>query len=76
MPTFWRAVSILKFTFQLKVIAAVSDGASPIRKFYGIHKFMEPLVDNMKNVNYKTVNIFNPEHYIYFFADAPHLIKT
>ena len=76
MPTFWRAVSILELTCQLKVTAAVSDGASPNRKFYGIHKFMEPLVDYMKNVTYKTVNIFNPEHYIYFFADAPHLIKT
>ena len=30
----------------------------------------------MKNVTYKTVNIFNRERYIYFFADAPHLIKT
>ena len=37
---------------------------------------MDPLVENMKNIIYKTVNIFNPGRYIYFFADAPHLIKT
>ena len=37
---------------------------------------MDPLVKNMKNVTYKKVNVFNPERYIYFFADAPHLIKT
>ena len=76
MPTFWRAVSILELTCQLKVIAAVSDGASPSRKFYRVHKFMDPLVDDMENVTYKTVHIFNPERYIYFFGDAPHLIKT
>ena len=28
---------------------------------------MDPLVDDMKNVTYKTNNIFNLEHYIYFF---------
>ena len=76
MSTFWRAVSILELTCQLKVIAAVSDGASPNQKFYRIHKFMDSLVDDMKNVTYKTVNIFNPERYIYFFADARHLTKT
>ena len=32
MSTFWRPVSILELTCQLKVIAAVSDGASPNRK--------------------------------------------
>ena len=38
--------------------------------------FMDPLIGDIENVTYKTVNIFNPESYIYFFADAPHLIKT
>ena len=42
MSTFWRAVSILELTCQLKVIAAVSDGVSSNRKFYRIHKFMDP----------------------------------
>ena len=59
MSTFWRAVSILELACQLKVIAAVLDGASPNRKFYRIHKFMESLVDNMKNVTYKTFLVLN-----------------
>ena len=76
MSTFWRAVSILELTCQLKVIAAVSDGAFPNRKFYRTKKFMNPLVDDMKHVTYKTVNIFSCERYIYFFADASYLIKA
>ena len=48
ISTFWRAGSILELTSQLKVIAAVSDGASPNRKLYKIHKFMDPLIGNIK----------------------------
>ena len=36
-PIFWRAVVILEITCNLKVIAAVSDRASPNRKFFGMH---------------------------------------
>ena len=28
------------------------------------------------DVVYKTVNLFAPDRYIYFIADAPHLMKT
>ena len=31
IPTFWEAGAILELSFQLKVIAAISDGASPNR---------------------------------------------
>ena len=48
ISTFWRAGSILELTSHLKVIAAVSDGASPNRKLYKIHKFMDPLIGNIK----------------------------
>ena len=37
---------------------------------------MDPLIGNIKKVTNKTVNIFNPERYIYFFTNAPQLIKT
>ena len=37
---------------------------------------MDPLIGDIENATYKTVNIFNLESYIYFFADAPYLIKT
>ena len=76
MSTFWRAISILEPTCQLKVIVAMLDGESPNRKFYRTHKLIDPLVDKKNNVTYKSVDIFNPERYIYFFADAPHLIKV
>ena len=42
MSTFWRPVSILELTFQLKVIAAVSDGASPNQKFYRMQSLWTP----------------------------------
>ena len=36
-PIFWKAVAILEITCNLKVIAAVADGASPNRKFFRMH---------------------------------------
>ena len=53
------SISILELICQLKAIADVSDGACPNRRFYRIHKFMDPLID-IKNVIHKTVKIFNP----------------
>ena len=41
MPTFWEAVAILEMKCGLKVIAAVSDGASPNRKFYKMHHLLD-----------------------------------
>ena len=74
MPTFWEAVSILEITCRLPVIAAVSDGASPNRKFYRMHSLMDDKIDS--NITHRTINIFAPRRYIWFFADAPHLMKT
>ena len=35
------------------------------------------LCDNAdKNVVYRTINLYSPNRFIYFFADGPHLIKT
>ena len=36
-PIFWRAVSILEVTCQLKMVAAVAAGASPNRKLIRMH---------------------------------------
>ena len=36
MPLFWKAISILEITCKFPVIVAVSDGASPNRRFYKI----------------------------------------
>ena len=74
MPIFWEAVFILEKLCSLKVIAATSDGASANRSFFKLHKF---LVFNTNNtVCYRTLNLFETSRYIYFFADAPHLLKT
>ena len=73
MPLFWKAVSILELLCNLWVCAAVSDGASPDRLFYELHSgLVEP---GEEVINY-TPNLFAPSRNIYFFCDAPHLLKT
>ena len=75
MPIFWKAVSILELSCNLWVCATVSDGASPNRKFYDLHV---NLVDEDHSTDFihRTVNLFSPSRCIYFFSDAPHLVKT
>ncbi|CAB4010182.1 Transposable element P transposase, partial [Paramuricea clavata] len=73
MPLFWKAVSILELLCNLWVCAAVSDEASPNRLFYQLHaNLIEPDVE----VVHYTPNLFVPGRNIYFFSDAPHLLKT
>ena len=64
----------MEYTCNLPVIAAVSDGASQNRAFYRMHSGLNDHPD--EDVVYKTVNLFAPERYIYFIADAPYLMKT
>ena len=74
MPTFWEAVCILETSCNLWVIAATADGATPNKRFFRLHK---PLDGNAEgDVCYRTINLYAPHRYIYFFADPPHLIKT
>ena len=74
MPLFWEAVGVFEMSCNLWVIASTSDGASPNRRFFRMHKTMD---DNANgDVCYRTINVFAPHRYIYFFADAPHLVKT
>ncbi len=74
MALFWEAVSILELTCNLWVIAAAADGASPNRKFFRLHSQLDG--DCGKDVVHRAINIYDPSRYIYFFADAPHLMKT
>ena len=74
MPIFWNAVCILEVNCNLWVIAVTSNGASPNRRFYRMHKAMDEGTD--KDVCYCTVNLYAQHRYIYFFSDAPHLVKT
>lgn len=74
MPLFWEAVGVLELSCNLWVIAATSDGASPNRRFFRMHKDMDGNANG--DVCYRTINVYAPHRYIYFFSDAPHLIKT
>ena len=74
MPLFWEAIGILELTCNLWVIASTSDGASPNRRLYRMHK---PLDNNAEDdICYRTINLYAPHRYIYFFSDVPHLVKT
>ncbi|XP_028413907.1 uncharacterized protein LOC114536754 [Dendronephthya gigantea] len=74
MPLFWKVVGVLELSLNLWVCAAVNDGASPNRTFIDLHaKYVSDLqLDVVHNVH----NIFATHLFIYFFADACHLIKT
>ena len=74
MPLFWKAVCVLELICNLWVCAAVADGASPNRLFFELHA---DLVDvGSADVVHYTTNLFAPSRKIYFFSDAPHLLKT
>ena len=74
MPIFWQAVKYLE-RINLKVIAATADRASQKRKCFTMHKYL--CGDSDADVIYCTKNIHTKEmRFIYFFADALHLVKT
>ena len=71
-PILWEGVEILEVDLRLKVIFITSDEASPNRRFIRLQK-----VGGQAEVVYRADNIFASEdRYLYFFSDAPHLIKT
>ena len=61
--------AILEYRCNLWLIAATSDGASPNRRFYQLHRVNEELCHKTENICAKWRNI-------YFFSDAPHFMKT
>ena len=75
MPLFWKAVSILELSCNLWVCATVSDGGSANRKFCELHAGLVG-ENNSTCVVHKTINLFVPTRHVYFFSDAPHLLKT
>ena len=73
-PLFWEAVSILELTVNLWVIGTCCDGASSNRRFFRLHKEIDGGAN--RDVVYRTVNLYSSDRSIYFFSDAPHLVKT
>ena len=65
MPLFWEAVGILETSCNLWVVVATSDGASPNRRFYRLHKELNAGAGG--DLCYRTVNFYAPHHFIYFF---------
>ena len=74
MAIFLEAVASLELLCNLWVIAATCDGASPNRRFFRLHHEISNITE--RNITYRTVNLFADWRYIYFFSDAPHLMKT
>lgn len=74
MSMFWKAVGVLELSLNLWVIVAVNDGASLNRKFFELHS--QYMRDMDGDVIYKVHNVFATTRFIYFFADACHLMKT
>jgi hypothetical protein len=74
MPIFWKVVSTLELSLDLWVVSLVNDGASPNRKLFNLH--VQLAAERKCDVVYKTINLFAPSRFIYFFADVPHLMKT
>ena len=64
---------ILNIDFSLyncfQVVASTSDKGSANVRFYNMH-------GNPGQICYKSLNLFAPTRYIYFFSDVPHLLKT
>ena len=76
-PIFWRAVALLEIRCNLFVVATTADGATANRRLFKMHEEMCDLNhDNDKDVIYKVLNMYATDRYIYFFSDAPHLLKT
>ena len=67
-PLIWEAIRVLEVDMDLKVLFITCDGASPNRKFFNLH-------GNGQLVNC-TRNPYDPDRYIYFISDVPHLLKT
>ena len=66
----WEAIKRIEL-LGLKVMSITCDGASPNRKFFNMFK------SNKGEITHKTHNIYaDDDRFIYFFVDAPHLIKT
>ena len=76
MSLFWKAVCVLEVACNLWICATVSDGASPNRRCYELHADISDNQVEPDEIVHSTINLFCPSRKIYFFSDAPHLVKT
>ena len=73
-PIVWEAVRVLEMT-GFYVRAFISDGATPNRRFYRLHRLADGRNLSMEGVVYWAINRFDSKRKIYFFSDPPHLMR-
>ena len=66
-PAAWEVIEALEL-FEIPVVSLSSDGAESNRRFY--------MLCQSAGIPYKTTNTFQQDYDLYFFCDAPHLLKT
>ena len=69
-PIAWEVIESLEL-YKIPVTSLTSDGAKQNRRFY---RLCQP--QGNRELPYKCVNIFREDTDLYFFCDAPHLLKT
>ena len=70
-PIVWEVTEALEL-FDIQVVSLTSDGAKSNRRFYQLCQ------KEVKkgSIPHKTTNPFRADTQLYFFCDAPHLLKT
>lgn len=68
----WGAIRRL-MEIGIHIICLVCDGGKPNRKFLHNHFTKE---GTRNGIAYKVRNMYDPQKFIYFMSDVPHLIKT
>ncbi len=70
-PLVWDVVKSLEL-YDIPVVSLTSDGAKPNRRFYRMCQDSEKRV----GVPRRTTNPYRVDSELFFFCDAPHLVKT
>ena len=73
-PLAWEVTESLEM-YDIPVVSLTSDGAKPNRRFYSMCQ-QQQQKGQPKDVPYKTFNPFREGEDLFFFCDAPHLLKT
>ena len=73
-PLAWEVTESLEM-YNIPVVSLTSDGAKPNRRFYSMCQ-QQQQKGKSKDVPYKTFNPFREGKDLFFFCDAPHLLKT
>ena len=70
-PITWEVIEALEF-YDIPVVSLTSDGAKANRRLYRMCQDK----CGRKLLPYKTTNPYNSSNNLFFFCDAPHLLKT